>query len=318
MSIRHLMIPAAVIMLIVAGCRQKKEEKFTPLPFPDVIPPAMMEDARSRVEFAVQHWWDRFADPQRNYPCDSLLVSGVRRPELEQKFADWAMLVNMSEFSAAVKAAGILYDKAASCERKDTSSNVFETMTGLVIKYLYDPNSPFRNEDVYGHFAEKLSQSDLVNEELKPAYAYEVQMCSLNRTGTKAADFRFSDRYGKVRSLYSVDAEYVLLFFSNPGCEACMDIIEKLKSNGLISQMISSGRLAVLNIYIDQDIDSWRSYMPIYPEEWYNGFDPDYKIRTDILYNVRAIPSLYLLDKDKKVVFKDVPEDRVLNYLMDL
>ena len=163
MSIRHLMIPAAVIMLIVAGCRQKKEEKFTPLPFPDVIPPAMMEDARSRVEFAVQHWWDRFADPQRNYPCDSLLVSGVRRPELEQKFADWAMLVNMSEFSAAVKAVGILYDKAASCERKDTSSNVFETMTGLVIKYLYDPNSPFRNEDVYGHFAEKLSQSDLVN-----------------------------------------------------------------------------------------------------------------------------------------------------------
>ena len=39
--------------------------------------------------------------------------------------------------------------------------------------------------------------------------------------------------------------------------------------------MISEGVIAVLNIYIDEDLDEWRSYMPVYPEEWYNGFDPD-------------------------------------------
>ena len=31
----------------------------------------------------------------------------------------------------------------------------------------------------------------------------------------------------------------------------------------------------------------------------------------DLLYNVRAIPSLYLLDRDKTVLLKDAPEDRV-------
>jgi hypothetical protein len=51
--------------------------------------------------------------------------------------------------------------------------------------------------------------------------------------------------------------------------------------------------------------------MPIYPEEWYNGFDPDFAIRNETLYNVRAIPSLYLLDKDKTVLLKDAPEDRI-------
>ena len=55
--------------------------------------------------------------------------------------------------------------------------------------------------------------------------------------------------------------------------------------------------------------------MPIYPKEWYNGYDPDYVIRTDVLYNVRAIPSLYLLDKDKNVIMKDTPEARLFDWL---
>lgn len=137
----------------------------------------------------------------------------------------------------------------------------------------------------------------------------------MNAAGSSAADFRFSDKYGKMHTLYGIDAPMTLLFFSNPGCEACMNIIQVLKEDQKISSMISQGHLAVLNIYIDEDLQAWREYMPVYPEEWYNGFDPDLVIRTDNLYNVRAIPSLYLLDKDKKVIMKDAPENKVFNYL---
>ena len=28
------------------------------------------------------------------------------------------------------------------------------------------------------------------------------------------------------------------------------------------------------------------------------------------IYNIRAIPSLYLLDKEKKVIFKDAPPEK--------
>ena len=34
-----------------------------------------------------------------------------------------------------------------------------------------------------------------------------------------------------------------------------------------------------------------------------------------MLYNVRAIPSLYILDKDKRVIMKDAPETKVLAFL---
>jgi hypothetical protein len=51
--------------------------------------------------------------------------------------------------------------------------------------------------------------------------------------------------------------------------------------------------------------------MPIYPEEWYNGFDPDYVLREGDIYHIRAIPSLYLLDKEKRVILKDAPENKI-------
>ena len=96
------------------------------------------------------------------------------------------------------------------------------------------------------------------------------------------------------------------------------DIINSLKSFPQVTNGIESGSLAVLNIYIDEDLKAWKEYMPIYPKEWYNGYDPYYLIRTDVLYNVRAIPSLYLLDKDKKVIMKDAPEARLFDWLSQL
>lgn len=309
---------AVSAVLIVAGCGQRKAEQFQALPFPDVMPPAMMEDPQDRAEYMAQNMWNSLTDPSRTYPCDSLLVSGVRRTDVEQKFANWVQVLGMSSRPVAEKSVSRLYDRALACEKKDTSSNVFETFASLVDKYLFDPNSPLRDEDLYGAYAACLAAYEGYTDVQREKYARDARLCALNKVGTRAADFRFADRRGKMRALYGVEAPYTLLFFSNPGCEACMSIINVLKEDPQISSMISSGRLKVLNIYIDEDLDAWRSYMPVYPEEWYNGFDPDFVIRNETLYNVRAIPSLYLLDSEKTVLLKDAPENRVFEYLYGL
>ena len=302
---------------MVAGCggNSRKAETFDALPFPDVVPPAMMEDERDRAGYMALHWWDGMTDPSRTYPCDSSLVSGVLKGDVEQKFANWTNVLGLVDMSVAGKAIGRLYDRAAAYEKKDTSSNVFETFTGLVDKYLYDPNSPLRNEDHYAFYASRMAESDLVEASMRDKYAREVRLAALNRIGTKAADFRFADKAGRMHTLYGIKADLVLLFFSNPGCGACKDIIDVLNNDPVISGLISDGVLKVLNIYIDEDLEAWRSYMPIYPETWYNGFDPDMVIRGETLYNVRAIPSLYLLDMDKTVIMKDAPEGRLFEWL---
>ena len=303
------------VLLLAAGCRERKAEQFTALPFPDVQLPSMISGQQEALEYMAVNYWNGMTDPSRSYPSDSVLVSGVRRVDVEQKFADWTSIMEHAGQRIWSKAVGNLYGRAFACEKKDSSSQVFETFADLFQKYYYNPNSPMRNEDVYYHFVSRYASYEGLSDVLKGKYEREARLCALNSIGTKAADFRFTDRRGNTRNLYDIKAEQTLLFFSNPGCEACMNIINVLREDPVISSMVASGRLAVVNIYIDVDIQTWRSYMPVYPEEWYNGFDPDMILRSNEIYAIRAIPSLYLLDSEKRVIMKDAPEERLFRYL---
>lgn len=312
---KHIGLIIIAASIICACGQNKKNEKFVPVPFPAATIPGMITDQNEAVEYLSLHYWDGITETERTYPSDSLIVSGVRMSDVEQKFADWTSVLSMATPQVVEKSVARLYDRALACERKNPSSNVFETFCDLTYKYLYDPNSPMRNEDIYYHFVKRLASYEGISQEMRDKYAYDAKMCSLNKVGTVAADFRFADKNGKIRTLHSIEAPVTLLFFSNPGCTMCYYIIQTLSGSEAISERIAAGQLAVLNIYIDEDLEGWRSYMPIYPENWYNGFDPDLVIRAENLYNVRAIPSLYLLDENKRVLFKDVPEQTLFRVL---
>ncbi len=304
-------------MLVLSSCGQnKRTEEFKPLPFPKVSVPGMIIEPRDIAEYLALNYWNGITDISREYPCDSVLVSGVKMEHVEQSFADWTSALDVLPRNVADKAIANLYDRALECERKDSSSNVYETFNMLVYKYFYSPNSPLRNEDHYHAYVKRLAVQEDIDPVMRKKYEYETRMTGMNRAGTVAADFRFSDKNGRMNTLHGIKAPLTLLFFSNPGCEACMDIINVLKGEERISEMVASGRLAVVNMYIDEDIQAWRNYMPVYPEEWYNGFDPDFVLRNDTVYNVRAIPSLYLLDEEKRVILKDAPEDKVFEEII--
>ncbi len=310
-----IMVPVLFLTLVSCGNRNGQEEALQTRSLPKVTLPSMIQGTAEVAEYMAMHYWDAFLQPQEDavrYRNDSLHVSGVRMGDFEQGLANYIYILESLPLKTAQKAVSRVADMAQACETADTSSNVFETFMKMAEKYLFDPNSPLRNEDLYSPFAAKLSLSPHLDQATKDRYAYVAGMCRLNEKGTKAADFRFCDKSGRMHTLYGIKAERTLLFFSNPGCQSCLEIIKMLDAEPAVAQMIADGRLAVLNIYIDEDLQAWKEYMPVYPEEWYNGFDPDLVIRTDKTYNVRAIPSLYLLDADKTVLLKDATPEKVL------
>jgi hypothetical protein len=324
--VRYLKTILLMVLVLSASCGRRAEqgrvdaEVRKTREFPMPTPPSMMEDPGEIFEYMAMHYWNQFVPDTKDsdasqYLCDSSHVSGVSKGVLEQSLANYIYILENIPLKQAQKAVSSLAGRLQSHESADTVSNMFETFVTLMEKYMFDPNSPLRNEDLYSPFAAALSQSPHLDEATRDRYRHIAAMCRLNETGTKAADFRFSDKRGKEYSLYGIKADNVILFFSNPGCKSCLDIINSLKENPKVSQMLADGTLAVLNIYIDEDLQAWKKYMPVYPEEWYNGFDPDLVIRTDKIYNVRAIPSLYLLDADKTVLLKDATPEKLFNIL---
>ncbi len=316
---KRIVAAAAFIAAVTVSCRQQGgDSKLLTRPFPVVQVPAMVTEPSERMDYVASHYWNRFPDTTGVYLSDSTHILGIENGDMEQAIANYTSILESIPVDRMRKYVGDFYEKIAQLEARNPEDSTFEATVRIFDRYLYDPNSPVRNEEIYLPFCEKMAVSELISAEKRDIYERARQCCSLNRIGAVAADFSFSDRYGKTRTLHSIKADYTLLFFSNPGCHACKDIIDNLSTLPQIQGLITSGKLAVVNVYIDEDTAAWYEYMPIYPESWYNGYDPNLIIRSDELYSVRAIPSLYILDAQKRVIMKDAPENKALQYLVQL
>lgn len=90
-----------------------------------------------------------------------------------------------------------------------------------------------------------------------------------------------------------------------------------LSTSFVIGNQLKSGKLKIVAIYPDEDLEAWRKHLKEIPAEWINGYDADLTMRKEESYDLRAIPSLYLLDKDKKVLLKDCASvDMIEAYLV--
>ena len=264
--------------------------------------PAMMTAPEQRADFLVKHYWDNVNFADTNY---------IHHPEVtEQAWADYCDILNHVPLETAQEA------MRKTIERTNVDKKVFTYITDLADKYLYDPNSPMRNEEFYIPVLDAMLDSPLLEEIEKVRPKARRELAQKNRIGTKALNFNYTLASGAQGSLYQLQAEYILLFINNPGCHACTETIDALKNAPIINQLLEQKRLTVLSIYPDEELYEWRKHLNEFPQEWINGYDKKFAIKEQQLYDLKAIPTLYLLNKEKTVLLKDATAQAVEEYLL--
>ena len=123
-------------------------------------------------------------------------------------------------------------------------------------------------------------------------------------------------RQGQTGKLYNIKADYLLLFFYNPDCHACQEITRQMESSFLINEFSKSNKLKILAVYPDEDLDAWKEHVSVMPKDWINSYDKSVSLKNDEIYDLKAIPTLYLLNKEKKVLLKDATFQQIENYLL--
>lgn len=97
-------------------------------------------------------------------------------------------------------------------------------------------------------------------------------------------------------------------------CHDCKRVYNILAGDSpTLAHLVARGELAILALYPDESLTSWNKNKGIYPYNWIVA-----RYARDIdreKYNIPAIPSTYLLDKNKKVIYKDAIIEAVESYL---
>lgn len=319
LKIRYVVAAIAVAAALLAGCKggsgKKAEDNPAGNRFPMPEVPAMVSDQQQALEYIAAHFWDKFLTEDRPGVQDTSLVRGFTVEAFTEHFCQYALYLRAVPPQKGLAATRSFLDRVEKIQLANPEGTLWHKVTDVYFKILQDPNSPYRNEEFCIPLIEKRATSPLATEEEKARAEHDLPRFCLNRLGEKAANFAFTLRSGRVMNLYDIDSEYTMIFFSNPGCANCREVIEMLKSFPGIDQLIENRQLAVANVYPDADLGEWIKYAPIYPTNWYNGYDHLLAVNSTPLYNIRAIPSVYMLDRDKTVLLKDVPSDLLMEFL---
>lgn len=191
---------------------------------------------------------------------------------------------------------------------KVTAGGVNDRFLALAEKYLYEPNSPYYNDEVYLCFLKYEAKTDFRHLSQSARFKRHYNMIQKNMKGEPATNFSYETQIGQKGSLYEIDAKYLVLFFNDPSCSECKKVKDELLQQ---QSALDSLGIKVFAVYIDDKPAEWRQAN--YPAEWLNGYAP--VIDSDDLYNIRALPCLYLLDNKKQVIFKDSQVDIIVNYI---
>lgn len=273
-------------------------------PFPEI--PSMLTLPEERKAYLLKHYWDDFAF------ADTALVNN--REVTEQGFVNHIALL----------ADGTVSDDLAKesvgnfCTRMETDAHACSVLMQLVDDYLYNPNSPYYNEALYALYLRRMTDSPMLDEARKSTFRFKLKLIDRNRPGTRATSFAYRLADGTRRTLHEtpVKGNRLLLVFYDPECPSCHEILSEMINDRDLAEAVAAGSVTVLAVYTEGNEEAWRKALPDMPQGWMVATDHQ-AVKDGALYDLKAMPSLYLLDADKKVILKDAPYGRIKQLIMN-
>lgn len=309
---------AYLLVLLQMSCEYKAEQlkgkkiaqqertlgdmKEASFPFPEI--PAMLTQPEERKAYLLEHYWDRFSF------ADTALVNN--REVTEQGFVNQISLLA----DGATPEKVIRESLKNWCSRFMPEAQARRVMMQLADDYLYNPNSPFYNEGLYGVYLETMLEVLPEEDVRRSSFDFKLRLLRRNKVGDKATDFTYYLPDGQKKSLAatSTRGNRLLLVFYDPECESCHEVLREMTADASLAEAVKAGRVTVLAVYTEGNQEAWRKGLADMPEGWIIGTDRQ-KVKEEALYDLKAMPSLYLLDGQKRVLLKDAPLGQIREVL---
>lgn len=274
-------------LFVLWACTLVQAQAQQSFPYPAI--PDTLRSVEQRAGYLSEHYWDNY-----NF-ADTLLLKS--KEVTEQGFVNFIDILNRFNLDNASKGVahkdiaqkgitrkditqqGIaqkdITQQGIACFTRKAFSNAAakERFENLIEHYFEDQLSPVRNDRVYLIFLEEMKNSPCFDETEKERIAFKIKTTNKNLPGDIAINFKFKDESGKEHQLSDYKDQKVILYFYDPDCENCHEVSAWLK------QQTIPADIKVLKMIADNHI----SYM----------------------YSLKNMPTIFLLDKENKVILKD-------------
>lgn len=190
-----------------------------------------------------------------------------------------------------------------------------------LVKYFYNKYSSSKImglDSVYVHIAEKYilnKENAIVSSKFAENLKERVEALKPNLIGKVAPNIENTLNYDSTYvSLHDLKADYTLVLFWNTNCGHCKKEMPVIKN--ICEDLNEQYNLKVYAFYTHDNTQEWRRF--IEDEElfdWVNTYDRFNNTGFRKKYNVYKTPILYILDKDKKIIAKNISSSQIEDVL---
>ena len=269
--------------------------------------PLTHEDSVANFQYYKKHYWDGIT-----FMDDRIIRTPFFLPKLEQYYRNVVSPVPDS----IIKESDYMLLLARS------SPEMYKFLLNwLTDEYIYPK---YMGQDaVFVHLFEKYHSkgvSSWLNKKQLKTISDRAYMLMANLIGEQAANLEMVDSSGKNVPLYNITSDYIVICFWDPTCGHCQKQVPRLDS--IYNAKWKSEGVKMYGVLTEtKDLDLWKKFIKDKNlDNWINVYETDAqrKIIEDSkqasykqLYDVIQTPTLYLLDKDKKIIAKKLTMEQM-------
>jgi len=269
--------------------------------------PATHEDSVANFQYYKKHYWDGIT-----FMDDRIIRTPFFLPKLENYYRN--VVPPMPD--------SIIRESDYMLLLARSSPEMYKFLLNwLTDEYIYPK---YMGQDaVFVHLFEKYHSkgvSNWLNEKQIKTISDRAYMLMANLIGEQAANLEMVDSSGKDVPLYNINSDYIVICFWDPTCGHCQKQVPRLDS--IYKAKWKNEGVKLYGVLTEtKDFDQWKKFIRDKNlGNWINVYETEAqrKIVQDSkqasykqLYDVIQTPTLYLLDKDKKIIAKKLTMEQM-------
>jgi len=262
--------------------------------------PVTRDDSVNNYQYYKKHYWDGIT-----FMDDRVIRTPFFLPKVERFFRE----VVSPEPDSIIKESDYLLLRAR------TAPEMYKFLLNWLTDEYISPK--YMGQDaVFVHLFDKYHSkgiSSWLNEKQMTAISNRAYMLMSNLIGEQAANLEMVDSAGSPLPLYSVSANFTIVCFWDPTCGHCREEVPRLDS--MFHAKWQKEGVKMYGVLSEtKELQKWKEFINKNNlHSWINVYQTDEQKKKDEdakkasykqLYDVTQTPTLYLLDKDKRIIAK--------------
>lgn len=266
-------------------------ELIIPPLFEYPVAPDDLPDLRSRTNYVMENFWQPFDFTQ----------SVVDQNALNHAFGVYTGSMPYADAEIVLDSSKKLIEKI-----KDNPGLTYQ-FTKAAEENLYGPRAEMWIDQIYLMFLDNLVRNKKIDDIKKAKYIEQDRILRATQPDQPLPQLKYTKKDGW-KVTFKPSKDYTIIEFGNPECHDCHLAQFQFEISASVNNMIDDGILDVA-FFIPEDEDGeLLKKTESFPEKWIVGKAED----AYDFFDIRATPTIYVIDKNGKIIAKNVAAETAI------